>query len=258
MAHWHGLAKLRMHSDLTLEIMDGVTSAVGQQFREFKASVCAAYTTHELRREVEARTRRQLKQAAKQNGVRIDKQRAPAGTAPNNVKRMKVFNLQTYKFHALGDYVSTIRQYGTSDSYSSEPVRVLPFVSGLNLLIFQGELEHRSPKARYRRTDRKLFVKQLTRIERRQARIRRVGDRIAHRPHIEITELARNPDSHHHIGLTQKYPVHIGSYLRMHEGDPATKVSRNHTCANTLTYFCRILCRNSNFIYCVGSRSREI
>ena len=138
MAHWHGLAKLRMHSDLTLEIMDGVTSAVGQQFREFKASVCAAYTTHELSWEVEARTRRQLKQAAKQNGVRIDKQRAPAGTALNNVKRTKVFNIQTYKFHALGDYVSTIRQYGTSDSYSSEPVRVLPLVSGFNLLISPG------------------------------------------------------------------------------------------------------------------------
>jgi hypothetical protein len=118
MAHWHGLAKLRMHSDLTLDIMDLVTTAVGQQFREFKAKVCAAYTTRELHQEVEARARHYARQAAKQNGVRKGKQ-----VALKNVQRTKIFNFQTYKFHALGDYVSTIRRYGTSDSYSSEPVR---------------------------------------------------------------------------------------------------------------------------------------
>lgn len=89
----------------------------------------------------------------------------------------------------------------------------------------QGELEHRSPKARYLRTDRKTFVKQLTRIERRQARIRRIGDRTVHRPHIEISELATRPEAHHHIGLTQKYHLHIGSYLRSYKGDPAIIVS---------------------------------
>ncbi|KAG2052976.1 hypothetical protein BDR06DRAFT_972657 [Suillus hirtellus] len=54
MAHWHGLAKLRMHSELTLKIMDQLTSVLGHQFRQFKATVCAAYETHELRQEVEA------------------------------------------------------------------------------------------------------------------------------------------------------------------------------------------------------------
>jgi len=90
--------------------------------------------------------------------------------------------------------------------------------------LLQGELEHRSPKARYRRTDRNSFVKQLTRIEHRQARIRRIGDTIFHRPHFEISEVARSPQAHHHIGLKQKYPVHIGSYLISHPGDPAIKV----------------------------------
>ncbi|KAG1856158.1 hypothetical protein F4604DRAFT_1932022 [Suillus subluteus] len=122
MAHWHGLAKLHMHSDLTLDIMDGVMSALGQQLREFKA---------------------------------------------------------------------------------------------------KGELEHHSPKAWYRCTDRNLFVKQLTQIERCQARIRRIGDRNVHCPHVEISELVTSPEAHHHIGLTQKYPVHIGLYLRSHQGDPA-------------------------------------
>jgi hypothetical protein len=41
-----------MHSDLTLDIIDLVTTAVGQQFRKFKAKVCIIYTTRELHQEV--------------------------------------------------------------------------------------------------------------------------------------------------------------------------------------------------------------
>jgi hypothetical protein len=37
-------------------------------------------------------------------------------------RRPKTLNLNTYKFHALGDYVNTIRKFGTTDSYSTEPV----------------------------------------------------------------------------------------------------------------------------------------
>lgn len=65
MAHWHGLAKLRMHSDFTLEILDRETTKLGEQFRQFKAKVCTAYRTHELDREVDARSRRQAKEAAR-------------------------------------------------------------------------------------------------------------------------------------------------------------------------------------------------
>ncbi|KAJ3768539.1 hypothetical protein FB446DRAFT_608422, partial [Lentinula raphanica] len=37
----------------------------------------------------------------------------------------KLFNLNTYKFHALGDYPWTIRTFGTTDSYSTQLVRVI-------------------------------------------------------------------------------------------------------------------------------------
>jgi hypothetical protein len=121
-----------MHSDWTLEIMDQVTSTVGQQFRDFKATVCSAYATHELRQEVEARSRRSAKKAAKQAVGQTGKHKSnvlergvvlvESQTSIKNAQRTKTFNFQTYKFHALGDYVSTIRRYGTSDSYSSEPV----------------------------------------------------------------------------------------------------------------------------------------
>jgi hypothetical protein len=35
----------------------------------------------------------------------------------------KQFNLNTYKFHALGDYVSMIRMFGTTDSFTTQVVR---------------------------------------------------------------------------------------------------------------------------------------
>jgi hypothetical protein len=41
-------------------------------------------------------------------------------------RRVKHFNLLTYKMHALGDYVSTIRQFGTTDSYSTQIVSSHP------------------------------------------------------------------------------------------------------------------------------------
>jgi hypothetical protein len=144
MAHWHGLAKLRMHSDLTLEILDQRTTDLGEQFRKFKAKVCNAYHTHELNREVDARSRRQTRESAK----RVDKgkvgttvqrtavRKPRTGTnakgkekavpedlpKPQPLRRRKSFNFQTYKFHALGDYVTSIRHFGTTDSYSTEPV----------------------------------------------------------------------------------------------------------------------------------------
>ena len=35
----------------------------------------------------------------------------------------KTLNLNTYKDHSVGDYVDSIRRYGTVDSYSTESVR---------------------------------------------------------------------------------------------------------------------------------------
>jgi hypothetical protein len=37
----------------------------------------------------------------------------------------KSFTLNTYKFHALGDYVDTIRTFGTTDSFTTELVSPL-------------------------------------------------------------------------------------------------------------------------------------
>ena len=46
-----------------------------------------------------------------------------AGTRKGGARSSKkTLNLNTYKFHALGDYVATIRLFGTTDSYSTQLV----------------------------------------------------------------------------------------------------------------------------------------
>lgn len=90
------------------------------------------------------------------------------------------------------------------------------------------ELEHCSPKSRYLRTSRKNFVKQLTQIERRQARIRRIcrkfdaADKAQAMPQHE-----KGPESlacDYHIGKTQNFPVNLDIMARDNRHDPAAKV----------------------------------
>jgi len=138
----------------------------------------------------------------------------------------KTLNLNTYKFHALGDYTSTIRQYGTTDSYSTEAVRAHSFHTELSWRSTQAELEHRTPKARYTRTSRKQFVKQLAQIERRQTRIRRAREQLARSSKIPQEKVANDVEVPYNIGKSQNCPVNITQFVQANEEDPAVKVSR--------------------------------
>lgn len=109
-AHWHGLAKLRMHSDLTLDVLDDVTTVLGQAFRHFQRNICPTYNTRELPREADARRRRHRSNKADQSAE------------TDNGGRSKEFNLHTFKYHSLGDTVQTIRMFGTTDSYNTAVV----------------------------------------------------------------------------------------------------------------------------------------
>jgi hypothetical protein len=109
-AQWHGLAKLRLHSDQTLELLDNSTVQIGKEFRSMNNRTCPAFATWELRREVDARKRRQKNKTTNSRVSEAD------GPLP------KSFNLQIYKYHSLGDYVKTIRRFGTTDWFSTESV----------------------------------------------------------------------------------------------------------------------------------------
>lgn len=128
LSHWHGLAKLRLHSDLTLDILDTETTYLGDALRTFKNKTCAAFQTREFKREVDSRKKKAVKKTAP--GGSSASNTTSNNETPKNVgpaadsegRAFKAFSLKTYKAHALGDYVDIIKRIGTSDSFSSETV----------------------------------------------------------------------------------------------------------------------------------------
>lgn len=55
---WHGLAKLRLHTESTIINLENSTTRLGEILRKFSGSVCPAYATCELPSEEAARVRR--------------------------------------------------------------------------------------------------------------------------------------------------------------------------------------------------------
>jgi hypothetical protein len=54
---WHALAKLRLHTDETLGLLEKVTATLGTQLRKFAKDICPAYSTMETDRKVAGRKR---------------------------------------------------------------------------------------------------------------------------------------------------------------------------------------------------------
>ena len=105
---WHSLAKLRMHTDLSLGLLDDATTCLGVSLRYFTRVTCPEFTTKETAAEYNKRKR---------------KEATSSTTAPgSNTRKLKTFNMNTIKLHSLGDYVSHIRMYGTTDSYNTSIV----------------------------------------------------------------------------------------------------------------------------------------
>ena len=124
LATWHGLAKLRLHTESTLLALDFSTNRLGIMLRKFASTVCKAFDTRELPSEEAARGRRKaagLKKGPILSSRAQGKQRQ-GGTTAATTPHGREFTLDTYKLHALGDYVSTIRLHGTSDGISTQTV----------------------------------------------------------------------------------------------------------------------------------------
>ena len=112
LATWHAFAKLRLHTEQTLDFFDAATIYLGRSTRKFERTTCAYYHTTELPQEHAARGRHTAALAAKQGRA----------IRPTSHAKAKKLNLSTYKFHALGDYPDTIRRFGTTDSYTTQTV----------------------------------------------------------------------------------------------------------------------------------------
>jgi len=58
MSEWHALAKLRMHTEDSLSIMEECTTELGRLLRQFRDLTCSQFSTFDLSREADARARR--------------------------------------------------------------------------------------------------------------------------------------------------------------------------------------------------------
>jgi hypothetical protein len=118
LATWHAYAKLRLHTDTTINDFRTVTSTLGRSVRVFIREVCSKYDTTELPHEMAARGRRVV--------ALVKKSDTPTTSQRRLTSTRKILNLSTYKYHALGDYPDTISRFGTTDNASTQTASVIP------------------------------------------------------------------------------------------------------------------------------------
>ena len=139
-AEWHTLAKMRIHTDSMLAWLYESMKAFRKKIRCFQSHTCSFFDTRELPQEEAARNQHQKKKKVAMNLSPLAP--APSTATPSAGTRKKLFNLILIKLHALGDYVETIKTFGTTDSYSTQPVWMLLLYLLLVLILTKGELEH--------------------------------------------------------------------------------------------------------------------
>ena len=94
----------------------------------------------------------------------------------------------------------------------------------------QSEREHRTSKGRFLRTSGRSIPQQLSRIERRQRRISMIRENLDNPcSQTDQEDAIIDPRVQYNIGKSQKFPVHIPTFLQRNEGDPAIKVNKSHS-----------------------------
>ena len=157
-AEWHAFAKLRLHTESTLQHLEGLTTEFGKLMRKFRDTTQSAFVTFELPKETGVRQRRQ----------KSDKGKEKVAAGSTSGRKPKNLNLFTYKWHALGDYAPAIRLFGGTDGFSTQVVSdvylELPnlFISG-----WQGELAHKIVKRLYGMTNKRNAERQIAKRVRR-------------------------------------------------------------------------------------------
>ena len=153
-AEWHAFAKLRVHTDSTLEHLEMLTKEFGFLMRQFWDLTCLQFRTTELPREVAARNRQQQPAQA----------RVPSASSESE-SGFKTLNISTIKFHSLGDYVQMIQMFGCTDSFSTQLVwHLQPWLCtniNLNPHSTKGKLAHCLVKQLYRQTNKRDATKQI-------------------------------------------------------------------------------------------------
>ncbi|KIK31437.1 hypothetical protein CY34DRAFT_19925 [Suillus luteus UH-Slu-Lm8-n1] len=192
-----------MHSRSTITFLEETFQKLSRKLRKFRNFTCAAFNAVELPREKAARQKKASQRS--ENGGNISQESSRGA-------KSKKFNLLTYKFHAMGDYATTIRFFGTTDSFTTQI----------------GELAHRALKAFYPLTNKLDTPAQLAKHERRRRVLRRVAEADGIVSSTSNRSQADAPPSvssemHHHIANSLNNPVNLFAFLRENDGDPAVK-----------------------------------
>ncbi|TBU38655.1 hypothetical protein BD309DRAFT_1083909 [Dichomitus squalens] len=218
MAYWHALAKMRLHTDTSVRLLDNSTTILGRALRNFAAVTCAAFDTKETQSEYAARQRAQARNM-RRGGHTSQPQTVSTG------RRHRTLNLRTVKWHFLGDYVRFIKRKGTTDSYTTQI----------------GEHEHRRVKARRKRTNYVNADAQVVNMDVREAQMRRIAHELQECG-IDVpgvmassSEAAGDgevvlipPSEHDHIAKDQSDPVLLATWARSFTDDVALQGFISH------------------------------
>ncbi|KAF7362262.1 hypothetical protein MVEN_00572600 [Mycena venus] len=239
MAEWHSFAKLRMHTDPTLEHLRRLTPEIGRLVREFKNTTCAEYQdqTFELPRETAARGRREQRVAnarAAATGTSVEQPQAPAKLS----KKQKTLNLNIYKWHAAGDVVPTIELFSTTDVYSTQFGESLHrLVKRLYALTNKRDHEAQIAKRVIRFARAQYFARVADAKLRKKIKLPSAGTGTAERPkrRMRHAHLPKQEDPfgfdlsvldiHHSISNVRKTSLDIFKHFNAQTSDPAKIVS---------------------------------
>ncbi|RDX47354.1 hypothetical protein OH76DRAFT_1526067 [Lentinus brumalis] len=217
-AYWHALAKMRLHSDTSVALLDDTTTVLGYELRYFANVTCTHFKTRETQAEYEARKRAEAHSAPTAAALSLAPGTLPASsTTPHSGRRPQTFNLNTIKMHFLGDYTWFIKTIGTTDSYTSQI----------------GEHEHRRVKARWDRTNNVGAEQQVVNLDAKEGRLHRMANEL-HEAGIEVPGLVSHtkdvedadpipPEQHHHIAPSQRNIVNLREWQSDHPHDPAVQ-----------------------------------
>ncbi|KAJ7053545.1 hypothetical protein C8F01DRAFT_921943, partial [Mycena amicta] len=164
--------------------------------------------------------------------------KSPSADDETDETQNRFWNLSTYKWHSMGDYVSQIFRIGTHDSHNSQIVWIPP----------QGEAEHRRLKRFYVKTNKNRPDFQVARNERRQQILRKLAQKYDRREHssksmalgFDASEpLQRtNPTDKYHMSRSAKFSENLYKWVRGNIDDPAVKgfipKLKNHILARIL------------------------
>ncbi|ESK84849.1 hypothetical protein Moror_14957, partial [Moniliophthora roreri MCA 2997] len=153
LCHWHALAKLRLHDNSTVISL--------------KENILTKELAKETAEEIAA-----IATAAK-------KSKKSLGSQPCQ------FNLLTAKLHFLGDYTDSIKEYGTTDNYSTLKV----------------EVEHKFSKKKYAQMNKNQFESQMARNKQRARKMTKINQK--------INKDKQGP--HRALGVTKREPMLLSS-----------------------------------------------